>query len=71
MPIPDLKDKDEQEIKEVKDKGMIKDQIHYLVKQEGQPTKYNQQILEEDIGNVKLAIKRFKETRAKQAKAKD
>ena len=71
MPIPDLEDKDEWEIEEVKDKGMIKDQMHYLVKQEGWPTEYNQWILEEDMGNVKLAIKRFEKARAKQAKAKD
>jgi hypothetical protein len=32
LPIPDLKDKDEWEIEEVKDKEVIKDQIHYLVK---------------------------------------
>jgi hypothetical protein len=32
MPIPDLKDNKEWEIKEVKDKGIIKDQVHYLVK---------------------------------------
>jgi len=30
--IPDLKDEDKWEIKEVKDKGVIRDQVHYLVK---------------------------------------
>ena len=52
LPIPDLKDEDEWEIKEVKDKGVIKNQVHYLVKWEGWPTKYNQWILEQDMGNA-------------------
>jgi hypothetical protein len=32
MPIPDLEDNKEWEIKEVKDKGIIQDQVCYLVK---------------------------------------
>ena len=52
LPIPDLKDKDKWDIKEIKDKGVIKGQVHYLVKWEGWPTKYNQWIPEEDMGNA-------------------
>ena len=32
LPIPNLKDDDEWEIEEVKDKGVIRNQVHYLVK---------------------------------------
>src|SRR6266567_2619760 len=35
LPIPDLEDEDEWEIEEIKDKGVIKGQVHYLVKWEG------------------------------------
>ena len=56
MPLPDLEDDDKQEIKEVKDKATIKETIHYLVKQEGQPTEYNQWIAEEDMGNAQDVI---------------
>ncbi len=70
MPIPDLEDEDEWEIEEVKDKGMIRDRMHYLVKWEGWPTEYNQWIPEEDMGNARLAIQRYEKARAKRAKAK-
>ena len=52
LPIPDLEDDNEWEIEEVKYKRMIRDQVHYLVKWEGWPTKYNQWIPEDDIGNA-------------------
>jgi hypothetical protein len=41
MPMPDLEDEEDWEIKEVKDKAIIKGTIHYLVKWEGWPTEYN------------------------------
>src|SRR5271156_3180300 len=41
MPMPDLEDDKEWEIKEVKDKATIKGTTHYLVKWEGWPTEYN------------------------------
>ena len=54
----------------MKDKGVIRNQVHYLVKWEGWPTEYNQWILEEDIGNTQLAIQHYKLAR-KKAKAKE
>jgi hypothetical protein len=63
LPIPDLEDEEEWEIEEAKDKGVIRDQVHYLVKCEGWPTEYNQWILEEDIGNVRLAIQRYEKAK--------
>ena len=42
LPMPDLEDKEDWEIEEVKDKANIKGQIHYLVKWKGWPTEYNQ-----------------------------
>jgi hypothetical protein len=39
--MPDLKDEEEWEIEEVKDKKEIKGEIHYLIKWEGWPTEYN------------------------------
>jgi hypothetical protein len=65
LPIPDLEDEDEWEIEEVKDKGIIKNQVHYLVKWEGWPTEYNQWIPEEDMDNARLAIQRYEKARAK------
>ena len=50
--MPDLEDDDEWEIKEVKDKAIIKRTTYYLVKWEGWPTEYNQWISEEDIDNA-------------------
>ena len=56
----------------MKDKGLIRDQTHYLVKWEGWPTEYNQWIPEEGIDNTRLAIQRYEKARAKaRAKAKD
>jgi hypothetical protein len=65
MPIPDLEDEDEWGIEEVKDKGIIRDRVHYLVKWEGWPTEYNQWIPEEDMDNARLAIQRYEQARAK------
>ncbi len=42
LPMPDLEDNDEWKIEEVKDKAIIKETTHYLVKWEGWPTEYNQ-----------------------------
>ena len=66
MPLPDLEDNDEQEIEEVKDKATIKGTTHYLVKQEGWPTKYNQWIPEEDMGYVQGAIRQYKRNKKKE-----
>ena len=41
MPMPNLEDDKEWEIKEVKERATIKGTTHYLVKWEGWPTKYN------------------------------
>ncbi len=60
MPLPDLEDDEEWEIEEVKDKAIIKGTIHYLVKWEGWPTKYNQWIPEEDMDNALGAIRQYK-----------
>ena len=60
MPFLDLEDNNKQEIKEVKDKATIKKTIYYLVKQERQPTEYNQQIPEEDMDNALGAIRQYK-----------
>jgi hypothetical protein len=63
LPIPDLKDEDEWEIEEVKDKGLIRDQVHYLVKWKGWPTEYNQWIPEEGMDNARLAIQRYEKAK--------
>jgi hypothetical protein len=42
MLLLDLEEEEEFEIKEVKDKVVIRGQMHYLVKWEGWPTEYNQ-----------------------------
>ena len=68
MLIPNLEDKEEQEIEEVKDKATIKRKIYYLVKWEGWPTKYNQQINEDAIGSAQEAIRRYKRTKKKKIK---
>ena len=52
MLILDLEDEEEWEIKEVKDRATIKGTTHYLVKQEGQPIEYNQQIPKDNISNT-------------------
>ena len=49
----------------MKDKAVIKNQMHYLVKWEGWPTKYNQWIPEEDMNDAKLAIQRYEKAKAK------
>ncbi len=69
MLLPDLDNDNEFEVKEVKDKSVIKGQVYYLVKQEGWPTEYNQQILEEDMGDTKGAIWQFENQQKKQNKA--
>ena len=63
--MPDLEDDKEQEVEEVKDQAVIKGQLYYLVKQEGQPTEYNQWILEADIGYTKQAIQRYEKYQKK------
>ena len=52
MSMLDLEDEEEWEIKEVKNKAIIKGTTHYLVKWEGWPTEYNQWISKEDMGNA-------------------
>ena len=59
----DLEDDDKQEIKEVKDKAIIKGTTHYLVKWEGWPTEYNQWIPKEDIGNAQDAIQQYEKNK--------
>jgi hypothetical protein len=69
MPLPDLDDDGEFEVEEVKDKSVIKGQVHYLVKWEGWPTEYNQWIPEENMENTKGAIRQFEKRQKKQNKA--
>ena len=71
MPFPDLEDDEEQKIEEVKNKATIKGTTHYLAKQEGWPTEYNQWIPEEDIGNAQNAIRRYEKIKRKKSNAKD
>ncbi len=55
--MPELKDNDNKyKVKEVKDKGVIKGKIYYLVKQAGQPSEYNQQINEDKIQGAPVVI---------------
>ena len=68
MPLPDLDNDNKFEVKEVKDKPVIKGQVYYLVKWEGQRTEYNQQIPEEDMENAKGAIWQYKKQQKKLAK---
>ena len=63
MLILDLEDDKEWEIEEIKDKAIIKGMIYYLVKQEGWPIEYNQQIPKEDMNNAKDAIQRYKKNK--------
>ena len=42
LPLPDLEDDNEWEVEEVKDRAIINNQTHYLVKWEGWPIEYNQ-----------------------------
>jgi hypothetical protein len=63
MPIPDLEDKKEWEIEEVKEKAIIKRTLHYLVKWEGWPTEYNQWIPEEYMENAQEAIRRYEKNK--------
>ena len=65
MPLPDLEEDTEQEVKEIKDQAILKGQLYYLVKQEGQPTEYNQQVPKDDIGNAKQAIQRYEKQKKK------
>ena len=59
MLFPNLEDDNKWEIEEVKNKATIKGTTHYLVKQEGWPTEYNQQISKKDMGNAQGAIQRY------------
>ena len=63
MPIPDLEDKEEQEIKEVKDKATIKGTLYYLVKWEGWPIEYNQWVPKKYIGNAQEVVKRYEKNK--------
>ena len=65
MPMPDLENDEEQEIKEVKDKATIKGTTHYLVKWGGWLTKYNQWIPKEDISNAQEAIQQYERNKKK------
>ncbi len=69
MLLPDLDNNSEFEVKEVKDKSVIKGQVYYLVKWEGWPIEYNQQIPEEDMENAKGAIRQFEKQQKTQNKA--
>jgi transposase InsO family protein len=70
LPIPDLEDDEEWEIEEVKDKTVIKGQLHYLVKWEGWPTEYNQWVADEDMGNAKRAIQSYEKHQKKKLGAR-
>ena len=54
--MPELKDKEEQEVKKIKDKIILKGNKYYLIKQEDWPTEYNLWVLAYDMGNVKEVI---------------
>ena len=60
LPMPDLEDKEEWEVEEVKDETIIKGEKHYLVKWEGWPIEYNLWVPEKDMGNARRAIQRYK-----------
>ena len=45
--------------------------MHYLVKWEGWPTKYNQWIPKEGIGNAQDAIQQYERNKKKKPNAKD
>ena len=68
MLIPNLEDKEEQEIEEVKDKATIKGKTHYLVKWEGWPTEYNQWINEDAMGSAQEAIRQYERTKKRKIK---
>ena len=65
--MPDLDNDNKWEVEEVKDKATIQGTIHYLVKWEGWPAEYNQQILDEDMSNAQGAICQYE--KKKKAKA--
>ena len=52
----ELEDEKEQEIKEVKNEVVLKEELYYLVKWEGWPTEYNLWVLAYNMGNVKEVI---------------
>ena len=52
-------------MEEVKDKATLKGQTYYLVKQEDQPTEYNQQVCKEDMVRARKAIAKYKKIIAK------
>ncbi|EED15805.1 hypothetical protein TSTA_009270 [Talaromyces stipitatus ATCC 10500] len=57
MPLPNLEDDEEWEVEEIKDKMMINNQPHYLVKWTGWPAKYNQWVPKIDMGNAQETIR--------------
>ena len=63
MPIPELEENPEKyEVEEIRDKRIIKGKIHYLIKQTGWPSEYNQWVPEDDIDTPRV-IQDFEKTR--------
>ena len=63
MPLPDLdEDPDEYEVEEIKDKRLMRGEIHYLIKWTGWPSEYNQWIPTSDLTNAPEAIKAYERT---------
>ena len=57
-----LEDKDNQEVEEVKEKKKINKEDHFLLKQKGQPSEYNQQVPKSNINALAL-IRKFEKIR--------
>ena len=57
-----LEDKDDQEVEEVKEKKKIREEEHFLLKQKGWPSEYNQQVPKSYI-NAHALIRKFEKTR--------
>jgi hypothetical protein len=63
MPLPDLdEDPDEYEVEEIKDKRLMRGEIHYLIKWTGWPSEYNQWVPTSDLTNAPEAIKAYERT---------
>ena len=57
MSLPNLKEDDEEyKIEEVKDEYKFDSEIYFLIKQKGQPSKYNKQVPKYDIANARKLI---------------
>ena len=64
LPLPELEDDpDEYELEEIRDKKMIRGQIHYLVKWTGWPSEYNQWVPEDDMANARDMVRSFEKSR--------